>query len=204
MQDTVNSTVAKDKRFSVFKWIDRLSTAFGRVGDVLLIAIAAMLTYEVIARYVFVAPTEWTQDVAVTLQIWFTYLGMALVLRQRQMIRISAFLSIAGPRVRYVLEGVALVIIGAFSLIALFKGYDMMMDSIALGRRQPTMLALPNWIAELPIVVGFALLFLQSLIDLIRLPFGPPPTFSAGGEHDLEPESQAPSAPTTSSAKATP
>jgi len=190
MQDADQSAVTVDRRFGALKWVDRLSTAFGRIGDVLLVAIAAMLTYEVIARYVFLAPTEWTQDVAVTLQIWFTYLGMALVLRQRQMIRISAFLSIAGPRIRYVLEGVALVVIGSFSLIALFKGYDMIMDSIALGRRQPTMLALPNWIAELPIVVGFALLFLQSLIDLVRLPFGPPPTFSAGGEHDLEPDTQ--------------
>ena len=190
MQDADQSAVTVDRRFGALKWVDRLSTAFGRIGDVLLVAIAAMLTYEVIARYVFLAPTEWTQDVAVTLQIWFTYLGMALVLRQRQMIRISAFLSIAGPHIRYVLEGVALVVIGSFSLIALFKGYDMIMDSIALGRRQPTMLALPNWIAELPIVVGFALLFLQSLIDLVRLPFGPPPTFSAGGEHDLEPDTQ--------------
>ena len=190
MQDRDKSVGGAGGRFSSFKWIDRLSNLFGRLGDVLLVAIAAMLTYEVIARYIFLAPTEWTQDVAVTLQIWFTYLGMALVLRQRQMIRISAFLSIAGPRIRYVLEGVALVVIGSFSLIALFKGYDMIMDSIALGRRQPTMLALPNWIAELPIVVGFALLFLQSLIDLVRLPFGPPPTFSAGGEHDLEPDTQ--------------
>jgi len=189
MQESSNAVTETDKRFGPFKWVDRLSAVFGRLGDILLIAIASMLTYEVIARYVFLAPTQWTQDVAVTLQIWFTYLGMALVLRQRQLIRISAFLSIAGPRIRYVLEGVALVIIGAFSLVALVKGYDMMMDSIALGRRQPTMLALPNWIAELPIVVGFALLFLQSLCDLIRLPFGPPPIFTAGGEHDLEPSS---------------
>lgn len=172
--------------------------AFGRLGDVLLVAITAMLTYEVVARYVFLAPTEWTQDVAVTLQIWFTYLGMALVLRQRQMIRISAFLAISGARVRYLLEALALLVIGAFSLVAMIKGYDMMMDSIDLGRRQPTMLALPNWIAELPIVVGFALLFLQSLVDLIRLPFGPPPTFSAGGEHDLEAPAQGADAKATS------
>jgi len=152
----------------------------------MLISIALMLTYEVVARYLFLAPTEWTQDVAVTLQIWFTYLGMALVLRNRQMIRISAFLAIAPAKARYVLEGVALVVIGAFSVVATVKGYDMLIDSINLDRRQPTMMALPNWIAELPLVVGFALLFLQSLVDLIRLPFGPAPTFSAGGEHDVE------------------
>ncbi len=186
MQDVSQTSTPAGERFPAFKWVDRLSLVFGRLGDVLLVAIASMLTYEVVARYVFLAPTEWTQDVAVTLQIWFTYLGMALVLRQRQMIRISAFLAVAGPRLRYFFEAIALLVIGVFALIAAIKGYDMMLDSIALGRRQPTMLALPNWIAELPIVVGFVLLFLQSLIDLIRLPFGPPPSFSASGEHDLE------------------
>ncbi|MFY9348599.1 MAG: hypothetical protein WAO93_12710, partial [Orrella sp.] len=66
------------------------------------------------------------------------------------------------------------------------KGFDMFMDSIQMGRRQPTMLALPNWIAEIPIVIGFGLLFIQACADLIRLPFGPAPSFSLTGEHDAE------------------
>lgn len=186
MHGSTTTTGSHQSGLGWLRWVDGLSALCGRVGDVMLIAIAVMLTYEVVARYVFLAPTEWTQDVAVTLQIWFTYLGMALVLRNRQMIRISAFLAIAPAKARYVLEGVALLVIGAFAMVATVKGYDMLMDSIRLDRRQPTMMALPNWIAELPLVVGFALLFLQSLIDLIRLPFGPAPSFSAGGEHDLD------------------
>jgi TRAP-type C4-dicarboxylate transport system permease small subunit len=115
---------------------------------------------------------------------------MAMVLRSRQMIRISALLAISPSWLRYVLEAVALFIVAAFSVVAMVKGFDMMWDSIVLGRRQPTMISLPNWIAELPIVVGFSLLFLQSVCDLIRLPFGPAPSFSPGGEHDLDSESE--------------
>jgi len=172
------------------RWVDRLSAAFGRIGEVMMVIIAIMLTYEVIARYIFLAPTKWTQDIAVTLQIWFTYLGMALVLRNRQLIRITAFLSIAPAKARYVLEGLSLIVIGVFSAVAMVKGFDMLLDSIRLMRRQPTMLALPNWIAELPIVIGFTLLLLQSIVDLIRLPFGPAPSFSLGSEHDIEPSEE--------------
>jgi len=188
----VNNTMTSDQkpRLPLLRWVDALAEAFGRIGDVMVILIAVMLTYEVIARYVFVAPTQWTQDVATTLQIWFTYLGMAMVLRSRQMIRISALLAISPSWLRYVLEAVALFIVAAFSVVAMVKGFDMMWDSIVLGRRQPTMISLPNWIAELPIVVGFSLLFLQSVCDLIRLPFGPAPSFSPGGEHDLDSESE--------------
>lgn len=173
-------------RLKLLRLVDWVADACGQIGYLMVIAISLMLTYEVIARYVFSAPTQWTQDIAVTFQIWFTYLGMALALKQRQMIRITAFLAIAPQWMRYVMEALALVVIAAFSAVATVKGYDMLVDSIALGRRQPTMLALPNWIAEIPIVIGFGLLFIQACSDLIRLPFGPAPSFSPGGEHDAE------------------
>lgn len=164
--------------------VDRISDFSGRLGVVMIILVGVMLSYEAFARYLFNAPTQWTQDVSITLQVWFTYLGMALVLKQREMIRISALLAIAPAWARYVLEGLSLVIIFLFSVMAVNEGYGVVIDSYTLDRRQPTMLAMPNWIAELPVVVGFALLALQSLADLIRLPFRPAPEFSPGGEHD--------------------
>jgi TRAP-type C4-dicarboxylate transport system permease small subunit len=164
--------------------IDRISDFSGQLGVIMVICVSAMLSYEAFARYLFNAPTQWTQDVSVTLQVWFTYLGMALVLKEREMIRISALLSVAPRWARYVLEGLALLIIFLFSVMAVDQGYGMVIDSFVLDRRQPTMLAMPNWIAELPVVLGFALLAVQALADLIRLPFRPAPEFSPGGEHD--------------------
>ncbi len=181
--DLIGHSAPRLKPLRVVDWV---AEACGQIGFVMVIAIGLMLTYEVIARYVFLAPTQWTQDIAVTLQIWFTYLGMALALKQRQMIRITAFLAIAPLWMRYLMETLALVVIAAFSAVATVNGFDMFMDSIQMGRRQPTMLALPNWIAEIPIVIGFGLLFIQACADLIRLPFGPAPSFSLTGEHDAE------------------
>jgi TRAP-type C4-dicarboxylate transport system permease small subunit len=156
---------------------------------VLVVLIAVMLCGEVVARYVFNAPTIWTQDVSVVFQVWMTYLGMSTVLRQRQMIRIAAFASMAGPRVRKLLEAFTLVVILAFSAMAVYYAWGIVADSIRLDRRQPTMLEMPNWITEIPVVIGFAFLGLQALADLVRLPFGPAPDFSAGAEHSAEEES---------------
>src|SRR5690606_28872232 len=115
-----------------------------------------------------------------------TYLGMALVLRDGKMIRITAVLGVAPTWMRYACEALALVIILLFSLMATIKGWDVVSDSIRLGRRQPTMLALPNWIAELPVVLGFALLAVQSGAELIRLPFRGPPTFAPESELEAD------------------
>lgn len=109
------------------------------MGDIMVVLIAVFLTDEVIARDVFLAPTPWTQDTSTTLQIGFTYLGMALVLRTRPMIRISAFLAIAPAWARNVLEAPSLLAVAAFCVVARITGFEMMLDSIQLGRRQPTL-----------------------------------------------------------------
>lgn len=168
--------------------VDRVADVCGHMGVLMIIFITAALSYEAIARYFFHAPTQWTQDISITLQVWFTYMGMALVLKEGKMIRITAMLGVAPAWVRYVCEALALIIILLFSIMATVKGWDVVTDSFRLGRRQPTMLALPNWIAELPVVLGFALLALQSLAELIRLPFRGPPEFNPESELELDDE----------------
>lgn len=179
----LNSSTVLNNRLLHF--VDRVADVCGQLGVLMIIFITTVLSYEAIARYFFHAPTQWTQDVSVTLQVWFTYLGMALVLKERKMIRITAMLGVAPLWVRYACEILALVIIFLFSLMAMVKGWDVVTDSIRLGRRQPTMLALPNWIAEVPVVLGFALLMVQSLVELIRLPFYGPPTFNPESELEI-------------------
>ncbi|MEX0695866.1 MAG: TRAP transporter small permease, partial [Rhodospirillales bacterium] len=163
-----------------------------RAGEIVIVLIAGMMFYEVVARYVFLSPTGWTQDVAVTAQVWFTYMGMAYVLRKRELIRITAVLVKLGPGMRKILEGFSLIVICAFCVIATVYGTDTVLDSIRLGRRQPTMLEMPNWISELPVIVGFFLLGVQSFVELIRLPFRPAPEFSIEGaqEHALVQDSR--------------
>lgn len=175
-------------RFRLLAAVDRIADLCASAGQVMVVAIAAMLFYDVIARYVFNAPTGWAQDIAITGQVWFTYLCMAFVLRHREMIRITAILAIVGPRARKLMDAFSLIVIVAFSIMAVVYGADVLAESIRIGRRQPTMLELPNWITEAAVVVGFALLAVQGIADLVRLPFRPPPTFTPGGatEHAVE------------------
>lgn len=164
--------------------VDGLSGLCNVAGIAMLVFVMGALTYETVARYFFHAPTQWTQDISVTMQIWFGYLAMALVLRDRKMIRITALLAIAPRWLKIACEALALLIILAFSVIAVTKGYSVLADSIRLGRREPTMLALPNWISELPVVIGFALLALQTMAEMLRLLIAGPPSYSPSNELD--------------------
>ena len=179
--DTVDETAPRNP---LLRWADRLSGACGLLGMAMLAFVMCALTYETVARYFFHAPTHWTQDISITLQVWFGYLAMALVLRDRKMIRITAILAIAPRWLKAACEALALLIILAFSIIAVTKGWSVLADSIRLGRREPTVLALPNWISELPVVLGFALLALQTLAEMLRLVVDGPPAYAPSNELD--------------------
>lgn len=164
----------------MLRFIDRVNEAFGWLAAAAFVAVGAMITYEVIMRYVFLAPTIWAEEMSRFLQIWATYIAAATVLRHRQLIAITVVVERLGRRGRKLAEAFALVWILLFCLVAVWYGLDIMFDSIRLGRATSTMLAVPQWMTELAIPLGFTLLALQAAAELIRLPQSAPP--SLGGE----------------------
>ncbi|TDX33241.1 TRAP-type C4-dicarboxylate transport system permease small subunit [Rhodovulum visakhapatnamense] len=170
---------------ALLRAVDRLSAIAGRGADLALVAICAMVTYEALARYVLHAPTRWTSDVATTLLLWLTFVAMAQSLRQRRMIRITALIGGRSPTAARLIELFSLVVIGGFSAMAVWLCWGEMLESIAMGRRTASMLQLPQWIVEAPVVIGFALLALQAFADAARLWLRPAPDFGHGDAGDL-------------------
>lgn len=148
--------------------INRLSDAFGILAAWLFFAIGLMITYEVVVRYVFVAPTIWTQEISQFLQIWATFLAAAYVLRHRQLIAIDFLNTRLPPRWRRVSNLFSLAVIAVFSLTAIWYGIDILAESIIQGRRTSTMLSVPNWMSESAVPIGFALLLAQCAVEAAR------------------------------------
>ena len=152
--------------------IDRLSDMLGRVSAWMFFVVGAMITYEVVARYVFLAPTIWAEEMSRFFQIWATYLAAAYVLRHRDLIAIDILLQRLHPRARYAAALFTLAVIIVFSLVAVYYGTQSMLESIRIGRATSTMLSVPLWMTELAIPLGFAALLLQALAqldDLLRI-----------------------------------
>lgn len=166
----------------MLKLIDRLNDAFGWLAAAAFVAVGAMITYEVVMRYVFLAPTIWAEEMSRFFQIWATYIAAAYVLRHRQLIAITMLVNRLGPRARRLADGFALVWILVFCLVAVSYGLDIMLDSIRQGRATSTMLSVPQWMTEAAIPLGFSLLALQTLAELIRLPRNPPAVGEDHGE----------------------
>ena len=162
--------------------ITRVSLVAGLVGACLMAATGAMLTYEVIARYFFIKPTIWAAELSQLCLIWGCLLAMAQVLTLRRHITVNAVTNLLTPRVQTICAALSLIFVIVFSGIVAFWGWDIFHDSFVRGRTTGSLLNMPIWITELAVPVGFALLALQSGVELLRLPGSSSP--GLGSSHE--------------------
>jgi C4-dicarboxylate transporter DctQ subunit len=153
----------------MFAMVDRLSEWCGRLAGWLFVVVGAMIVYEVVARYVFLSPTIWAEELSRFFQIWATCLGGAWVLRHRHLIKIDVGLRRMAPGLRLACEIAAMVVIAIVAVVAIAKGIPIVIDSVVQGRRSATMLELPLWLSEVAVPIGYAILFLQAAAEAARL-----------------------------------
>lgn len=140
-------------------------TLCGRLAAALFAVIAVMVTYEVIARYLFLSPTIWVEDLSLLCQIWASCLGASWLLQHQALIRIDMLINRFGPRLRIVSELWSLLVVALFSAWATWYGAYIVMDAISINAASASMLGLPMWITKSAIPVGFGLLFIQCLTE---------------------------------------
>ena len=145
-----------------------LTKALAWLAAALFVTAGFMLTYEVIARYFFSAPTIWAAELSQFTLIWGSLLAMAWLLGARRHIAVDALVDLLSPEQRRFTEAFAMLCIAAFSAVVTWKGWDIFLDSFERGRTTGSMLDLPTWVTELAVPAGFALLFLQALLEAYR------------------------------------
>lgn len=153
------------------------------IAALLFVAAGGMLTWEVVARYVFAAPTIWAAELSQLCLIYGGLLAMARVLTVGGHIRVTALTDRMGRRGRLAAELVSMLVVTGFSLVTLVYGWRIFQDSFDRGRTSGTMLDLPAAVPEAAVPAGFALLTVAALVGLVRTLRGKLPE-TAGHRHE--------------------
>lgn len=149
-------------------WFDRLILGLAWLAAVLFTVAGVMLTYEVLARYFFIRPTVWAAELSQLCLIWGCLIGMAWLLSARRHIAVDAVIQLLPPGAQRWIEAAAMLVVAAFSAMVTWKGWDIFLDSFERGRTTGSLLDLPSWVVELAVPLGFAVLFIQALIEAVR------------------------------------
>lgn len=110
----------------LFRGIDCLSIVFSKVANIVALGLVVSMIYEVLARYLFNAPTLWAFDIAYMATGTLFVLGAAQALREDAHVRIDFLSSRFPARFRDRFNGIIYV----FFLFPIFA----MLSKIAIGK----------------------------------------------------------------------
>ena len=148
--------------------MDKIIKYSGYLASALFISIGFIISYEVISRYVFNAPTIWVNEISRFLQIWATYLALTYSFHKKDFIRITVFYDKIGDRGKKILDFISTIFIIFFSVFVVYYGWLIAYDSLEVGRTSSTILDLPSFLTELAIPLCFSFLLIRVLIEFIK------------------------------------
>lgn len=148
--------------------VDRLSTLIGLAMSVLMPLMVAVMTFEVVARYFFNAPTIWAYDTAIFMFGYIGLLGGAYALKHNSHIRVDIIYTALSPRAKAAVELTTAPLIAFFLILVIVYGGEYAWIGIREGARRSTEWAPPLGHFLLMIPLGAALLLLQASANWIR------------------------------------
>jgi TRAP-type C4-dicarboxylate transport system permease small subunit len=154
----------------------RLSSMLGRLFDVLatlaaltLLAMVALVTADIVLRNTIGAGFAWSNEVTEYALYLITLLTAPWLLRRGQHVRIDMLLVIVPPRIAWICEAAADLLGFAASLILVWYGAIMTMQSAQLGSITIKNLVFPEWWLLWPLPACFVLLALEFVFRFYRL-----------------------------------
>jgi TRAP-type C4-dicarboxylate transport system permease small subunit len=138
------------------------------VSALLLAAAMLVISHMILMRYVFRAPTIWHTDFAVYAATAAVFLGGPYVLLIRGHVGVDVIEAIVPGRGRRVLRAVGTALGLAFCIAMLVASAMFAHEAWASDWNTPGVWQIPLWIPTLPLPVGFALLSLQYLAQILE------------------------------------
>jgi TRAP-type mannitol/chloroaromatic compound transport system permease small subunit len=150
--------------------IDRISAFAGKAASWCIVLLTAVVCYDVVARYVFNAPTQWGFDVAYILYGTLFMMAGAYTLSRNGHVRGDVLYRFLTPRTQAAIDLVLYLLFFVPGILALaWFGVGFAHDSwTMLERSQTSASNLPIYPLKAIIPVAGALLLLQGLAEIAR------------------------------------
>jgi TRAP-type C4-dicarboxylate transport system permease small subunit len=145
----------------VIRTIERLMQATRLLLGLLLLASIALNFVNAVARYLFLAPIEWAEEVMTFIMLWCVFLGAALVTWNDQHLRMDVIAQKLSPKFQTLLQTAALVCMVAILLFLLKQSLVVLSTVIRFGQLAA--------VSELPIAIPHAAIPAGFILMLIAI-----------------------------------
>jgi C4-dicarboxylate transporter, DctQ subunit len=129
-----------------------------------------MTFYDVCARYLFNAPTIWATELSVYLLQLMVFLPMGALLGENGHLASTLVTDQLSPRNRRIAQRIAFVAVAVFAALQIRYGWNFTAHAWRMGQTSPSLLAVPLWIPNGLVPLGFLLLLVNAVVAFIRPP----------------------------------
>jgi TRAP-type mannitol/chloroaromatic compound transport system permease small subunit len=167
----------------IVRFIEAISRLGGYAAAVLVLTLVVLMVYEVVARYVFAAPTVWGYEVSTWVMGASFVLAIAYALLTDSHVRVDFLHDFLGPKARhtfdvlgYVLFVLPLLLWLSWGMWGYFYGAFKTAERSGQSAWNPVI-----WPFRLVLFLGVVILTLQVIVEVVK-------SASALGGRPLEPE----------------
>lgn len=193
MSGHVSSNVARTGGNPFLRAVAAISTLAGWISAGMIVAAVVITCQMIFVRFVLNGSTVWQTEAVIYLVIAATLLGLPYVQRLRGHVNVDLVPIWLSHSVRFAMCIVTLSISILIVAVMLYYGYEFWHFAWDRGWRSDTVWGVRLWIPYLSLPVGFGLLLLQLVADLVAVllrvdqPFGLDPLdgFEARATGDL-------------------
>jgi len=144
-----------------------LSLVTYRVAQISILGTLAVVTGEVVARYIFNSPTQSSLVITEYCLVAMGFLPLAMIYRRGGHVSVELLIDLLPTDAKTICNKVSAVITAAFSFLVFWFGMGMTLHAFESQTASSSLMAFPMWIAYLPIPLGFLALGFQSALDLL-------------------------------------
>jgi TRAP-type C4-dicarboxylate transport system permease small subunit len=145
--------------------LDRLNRGLMLVSMIALVLTAFVLTYSVVSRYFFHAPTDWQDEASVFMLVGVTFFCTAFVQSHRGHIGIEAIASLLPRGVNAARLLLVDVLSAVFCSFFAWKSWTLFHEAWVDGQTTSSTFAPPLWIPYSMMAAGMTLLALQIVLQ---------------------------------------
>jgi len=180
MAGQVSTRVAPTGDNMFLKVVAALSTLAGWVSAGMIVAAVAITCQMIFIRFVLNGSTVWQTEAVIYLVVAATLIGLPYVQRLRGHVNVDLVPLYLPMRLRRAMAFVTLTASAAIVALMLWYGYEYWHFAWARGWKSDTVWGVRLWIPYLALPVGFGLLLLQIIADMVALALRIDTPFSLG------------------------
>ncbi len=153
----------------ICKAIDTVNDYLGRVFSVLVLGILGVILIEVFMRRLLSRPQIWTQELMIAIFACYIVLICAYGFQKKAFVAVDVFFNMLPKAYQYLLHMITYILFLVPMIVMIIpRTWNFFLKAYTTGEKSYSVWAEPTWPVKLCFFVGFLLLGIQSVSEILK------------------------------------